>query len=58
MVRPRVLDRGYRVGPKLPFRLIRLVTGHAVLPIGTRVLACSPATRSDLRRREGSAYGT
>jgi hypothetical protein len=35
-----------------------LVTGHAVLPIGTRVLACSPATRSDLRRREGSAYGT
>jgi uncharacterized peroxidase-related enzyme len=27
-VRPRVLDHGYGVGPKLLFRLIRLMSGH------------------------------
>jgi uncharacterized peroxidase-related enzyme len=29
-VRPRVLDHGYGVGPKLLFRLIRLMSGHPV----------------------------
>jgi AhpD family alkylhydroperoxidase len=29
-VRPGVLDRGYGVGPKLLFRLIRLLSGHPV----------------------------
>jgi uncharacterized peroxidase-related enzyme len=29
-VRPRVLEHGYGVGPKLLFRLIRLVSGHPV----------------------------
>jgi AhpD family alkylhydroperoxidase len=29
-VRPRVLDHGYGVGPKLLFRLIRLTSGHPV----------------------------
>ena len=28
MMRPRVLDHGYGLGPKLLFRLIRLVSGH------------------------------
>jgi AhpD family alkylhydroperoxidase len=29
-MRPRVLDHGYGVGPKLLFRLIRLMSGHPV----------------------------
>jgi hypothetical protein len=29
-VRPRVLENGYGIGPKLLFRLIRVMSGHPV----------------------------
>jgi AhpD family alkylhydroperoxidase len=40
-VRPRVLDHGYGVGPKLLFRLIRLMSGHPV-PDAARITFYRP----------------
>jgi uncharacterized peroxidase-related enzyme len=40
-VRPRVLEHGYGVGPKLLFRLIRLVSGHPV-PDAARITFYRP----------------
>jgi AhpD family alkylhydroperoxidase len=40
-VRPSVLDHGYGVGPKLLFRLIRLVSGHPV-PDAARITFYRP----------------
>jgi AhpD family alkylhydroperoxidase len=40
-VRPRVLEHGYRLGPKLLFRLIRLVSGHP-LPDAAKITFYRP----------------
>jgi AhpD family alkylhydroperoxidase len=40
-VRPRVLEHGYGVGPKLLFRLIRLVSGHP-LPDAAKITFYRP----------------
>jgi AhpD family alkylhydroperoxidase len=40
-MRPRVLDHGYGIGPKLLFRLIRLVSGHP-LPDAAKITFYRP----------------